>query len=146
MRGTWLLVALAGAAPGLLAADLPRPLADTLTAVETAFRDGDGRALRKSFSSVTRVRVDLGALTGGAASFSAGQFQVVMEGVFAGRRTESLAIAEDGVVLDGATAYAQARWHHSAVAGGTDRRRDTLTLVLRLEDGKWRVVELRAGR
>jgi ketosteroid isomerase-like protein len=146
VRGTWLLVALAGAAPGLLAADVPAPLAETLSRVSGAFQAEDARAVRKSCSSRTRVRVDLGSLSGGAASYAGSQLQVVMDGIFARRHTESFDVPDSDVRMDGDTAYAQGRWTHRAEDGDADLRKDTLTLVLRREDEGWRVVEMRAGR
>jgi hypothetical protein len=129
-----------------LLAAAPPSLTSRLSALQDAFRAEDARGVRESCSGRTRVRVDLGALTAGAATYGAGQLEVVMKRVFKERRTESFAMAPSGPTVDADAAYATAQWRHGEDAGSGDVRSDALTFVLHREGDDWRVVELRASR
>jgi hypothetical protein len=129
-----------------LLAAAPPALGSRLAALQDAFRGEDARAVRDSCSARTRVRVDLGPLTAGAASYGPGQLEVVMKRVFKERRTESFELAPAGPTVDDDAAYATAQWRHGEDAGTGDVQSDALTFVLHREGAEWRVVELRASR
>jgi ketosteroid isomerase-like protein len=130
-----------------LGADPSPALEARLSSLQAAFRSEDARAVRASCSGRTRVRVDLGELTGGSASYGPGQLEAVMRRVFRERRTESFEMSASGATVDGErAAYATADWRHRAEDGEGEARQDSLTFVLHREDADWRVVELRASR
>ncbi len=117
-----------------------------LECIEKAFRQADAEALRPSFPSEGKVRVQLPELTSGSGSYGAGQLQVLFGRIFRDQATESFSFPRRDVRIstDG-TAFARARWvrKHPAASGDGE---DVLTFTLRQDDGDWRIHEVRSSR
>jgi len=143
------LVAAAAAANGApwLRADGPDPkLWSRLQRIESSFRGGDAGALRPSFASRGKVRVDLRGLTEGPASYGSGQLQVIFEKIFDGNRTREFAFRKQDVTVPApGTAFAKGRWVRRTRTGGQESV-DTLTFTLREENRDWRIHEILTSR
>ena len=112
--------------------------------IETAFRSGDAEALRVSFPSTAKVRVDLKDVTDGPASYGPGQLQVVFAQLFRACRTREFVFRKEDVSGASGTAFARGRW----VRGnrGSPEMVDSLSFTLRREDGDWRIHEILSSR
>jgi hypothetical protein len=145
------VAALAGAAglqhtPSLRADGVDPRLTSRLQHIESAFRGGDAGALRPSFASTGKVRVDLKDLTDGPASYGPGQLQVIFGQIFDGHRTREFAFRKQDVTVPSpGTAFAKGRWVRRARTGGQETA-DTLTFTLREENRDWRIYEILTSR
>jgi hypothetical protein len=143
--------ALAGAAglqhtPSLRADGVDSRLTFRLQHIESAFRGGDAGALRPSFASTGKVRVDLKDLTEGPVSYGPGQLQVIFGQIFEGHRTREFAFRKQDVTVPSpGTAFAKGRWVRRARTGGQETA-DTLTFTLREENRDWRIYEILTSR
>lgn len=140
---------LASASPAGISTSLTDPadaLWSRLRRIERAFRQGDAGALRASFCSSGKLRVDLRDVPDSPASYAPGQLQVIFAQMFAEARTREFAFRRDEVALPSeGTAFARARWVREARSGeATDVQ--PLTFTLREEDGDWRIHEILAPR
>lgn len=124
----------------------PPALGSRLQRIEEAFRRGDAGALRDSCPSNGKVRVDLKGLTGGPASYGAGQLQVVFDRIFDDHRTREFAFRKDDVSMSSPrTAFARGRWVRNRHPGAQETV-EHLTFTLREEGGDWRIHEIRSSR
>jgi len=139
----------------LAAAATPTPLAwatsgeaaalrARLEAIEAALRRGDAEALRAAATRDGRVRVDLRGLPDAQGSYGSGQLQVVLGRVFEAFETRSFAFDDEAREGRPPTVFARGAWVRRPRDGGTEVR-DTLTFALRLEQGDWRIVEIRSS-
>jgi hypothetical protein len=116
-----------------------------LRRIESAFRAGDAAALRASFPSTSRLRVDLPDVPGCPASYGPGQLQVIFGQIFAEAATREFAFARADVTQPSAgTAFARGRWVRGDAGAG--ERADVVTFTLREEAGDWRIHEILAVR
>jgi hypothetical protein len=117
-----------------------------LRSIEAAFRQGDATALRLSFSTAGKVRVELKDVPGGQRWYAPSQLQVIFAQIFDQYATRELAFPKTDVTLSSAgTAFARGRWLRRARHGGPDST-DTLTFTLCEEGGDWRILEIRSSR
>lgn len=117
-----------------------------LRRIEAAFRQGDAPSLRTSFSSTTKVRLDLREVAEVQGSFGPGQLQVIFGQVFEASGTSEFAFPLQQVTLPSKeTAFARGRWVLRSRPGGAQTV-ETLTFTLREEDGDWRILEIRSSR
>lgn len=143
--GCALLLALCLAPRGAAASPAParqEALAARLRHIEEAFRGDDAGALRASFTTRGKLRLDLPQVPGCPASYGAGQLQVIFGQLFADARTRSFAFADDGGSVPEDTVFARARWARA----GPGAPSQALTFTLREEDGDWRIHEIVAAR
>lgn len=149
MRGArGLRAALLGLAPALLARDAPAVdgLDARLRQVESAFREGDSAALRASFATSGKVRVDLKDLTEGLGWYACGQLQVLFSRVFQEYATRELVFrAEDVTESSAGTAFARGHWVRRPRRGGSEIA-ETVVLTLREEKGDWHILEIHSSR
>lgn len=149
--GPGLLLALL-ALPGSGLASTPSPEADNealwarLRRIESAFREGDANALRLSFPSSGKIRVEIKDLTEGQTWYAPAQLQVIFGQIFEGFATREMAFRRSEVTLSpSGTAFARGRWVRRGQRGGPETV-DTLTFTLREESGDWRILEIRSSR
>ncbi len=117
-----------------------------LRSIEAAFRQGDASALRLSFSTAGKVRVELKDVPGGERWYAPSQLQVIFAQIFEQYSTRELAFAKTDVTLSSSgTAFARGRWLRRARPGGPDST-DILTFTLCEEGGGWRILEIRSSR
>ena len=117
-----------------------------LRRIEDAFRAGDAGALRTSFPSAAKMRLDLPDVPGCPASYGPGQAQVVFAQLFSAAATRHFDFQGDDVTRPSeGTAFARARWTRSD-PGGRNGPTHSLTFTLREEDGGWRIHEIVATR
>lgn len=117
-----------------------------LRRIESAFRAGDAAALRASFPSSARLRVDLPDVPGCPGSYGAGQLQVIFAQMFADAPTREFDFEKNDVTRPSAgTAFARGRWLRATTPGGSERV-DLVTFTLREEAGDWRIHEILAVR
>lgn len=137
----------AAAGVALRAADAT-PEADALRArlamLERAVRDGDAAALRAAATRAGRVRLDLGGLDDAQGSYAPGQLEAVLSRVFQAVETRSFRLEADRRHAADVTAFARGVWVRRPRDGGAEIR-ETLTFVLRVEEGDWRIVEIRSS-
>jgi hypothetical protein len=115
-----------------------------LGAIEGAVRRGDAGALRAAATRDGRVRVDLHGLPGAQGSYGPGQLQVVLRRVFDAFETHAFAFDDERRERAPSMVFAGGTWVRRPRRGG-DEVRDTLTFALRLEEGDWRIVEIRSS-
>ena len=115
-----------------------------LDAIAGAVRRGDAGALRAAATRDGRVRVDLRGLPDAQGSYGPGQLQVVLGRVFEAFETRSFAFDDEARKGGPPTVFARGAWVRRPRAGGSETR-DTLTFALRLEEGDWRIVEIRSS-
>ncbi len=125
-------------------AELP-PTAALLARLAGAFRSGDPEPLRQLASPRGRVHVDIEAAGRIRGAYAAGQLAAVFARVFADCETRSFEFLPDTLRSSGPSAFARASWVRR-VRGEPRDLEQTLTFVLALEDGGWRLVEIRASR
>lgn len=131
---------------GAPAEEPDRNLMARLRRIEAAFCQGDATSLRASFSGTTKVWLDLREVTDVQGSFGPGQLQVIFGQVFAAFGTAEFAFPLQQVTLPSKeTAFARGRWVRLSRPGGA-RAVETLTFTLRVEDGDWRILEIRSSR
>jgi len=136
-------LAAALASPAVLAAD---DLTARLRRVERAFRAADALALRSSFPSTGKVRVDLADLSDGQNWYASGQLQFLFGRIFGAYTTTDLRFREEDVAQPTpGTAFARGRWVRRPRRGGPEIT-ETLVLTLREEDRDWRVLEMLTSR
>jgi len=117
-----------------------------LRQVESAFREGDATALRPSFATSGKVRVELKDFTGGPGWYASGQLQILFSRVFQDYATRELMFRTDDVTESTpGTAFARGRWVRRPRRGGDDISQ-TVVLTLREEKGDWRILEIRTSR
>ncbi len=119
-------------------------LGERLERLAGALRAGDADALADAATRGGRVRLDLRGIADARGSYSAGQLRAVLRRVFASLRTRAFRFDSDAREADEATVFARGAWRVAAQEGGAETRQ-TLTFVLRREDGDWRIVELRSS-
>jgi len=117
-------------------------LASRLQRIEAAFRGGDAGALRASFTTRGKLRLDVPQVPGCPASYGAGQLQVIFGQLFAAARTRSFAFEQEDAPSSDDTAFARALWRRDDPHDGGQ----ALTFTLREEDGDWRIHEIVAPR
>lgn len=125
---------------------LPVGLQTRLQRIEAAFREGDATALRRSFASTGKMRVDLKDLTEGQEAYGAGQLQVIFGQIFENFQTRGFSFDPDEVsVSSPGTAFARGRWTR---AGRRERVElvEILTFTLRGDGSDWRILEIRSSR
>jgi hypothetical protein len=146
-----LLLALAalafGAASGEASAQpLPAGLQSRLQHIEAAFRAGDAGALRRSFATSGKLRVDLKDLTDGQEAYGASQLQVIFAQIFESCRKSDFRFAQDEVSVPSAgTAFARGRWTRTGRRERVELA-ETLTFTLRDDGSDWRILEIRSSR
>jgi len=132
--------------PAIEAGDGSEALWTRLRRIQSDFRSGDAPSLRTSFSSTTRLRVDLEGFTDRRASYAPGQLQVIFGEIFEEHRTREMNFERNDVTLSpGGTAFARGRWVRRPKHGGAETV-DSLTFTLREEGGDWRILEIRSSR
>lgn len=141
------VTALGALAMGLvLVTEAARADADALRAriatIERAVVRGDAAALCAGATRSGRVRIELSGLADARGSYGPGQLQVVLQRVFTAFETRAFAFEDDPRTGE-PTVFARGVWVRRAREGG-DEARDTLTFALRLEEGEWRIVEIRS--
>jgi hypothetical protein len=125
---------------------LPPGLQERLQRIESAFRDGDASALRRSFATSGKLRVDLKNLTEGQEAYGASQLQVIFTQIFEGCRTSDFRFALDEVsVPSPGTAFARGRWTRTGRRERVELA-ETLTFTLRDDGSDWRILEIRSSR
>jgi hypothetical protein len=116
-----------------------------LRSIEGAFERGDATALRVSFSTAGKVRVDLKDLTDGQRWYAPSQLQVIFAQIFEQYATRELAFRKADVTLaSSGTAFARGRWVRRSRHGGPESM-DTLTFTLCEEGGDWHILEIRSS-
>jgi hypothetical protein len=117
-----------------------------LRSIESAFERGDATALRNSFSTAGKVRVELKDVTGGQRWYAPSQLQVIFAQIFEQHATRELVFKDADVTLASpGTAFARGRWVRRARHGGPEST-ETLTFTLCEEGGDWRILEIRSSR
>lgn len=117
-----------------------------LRRIEGAFREGDANALRLSFPSAGKIRVEIKDLTEGQSWYAPAQLQVIFSQIFEAFATREMAFRRSDVTLSpSGTAFARGRWVRRGQHGGPETV-DTLTFTLREEGGDWRILEIRSSR
>lgn len=141
-----LLLALVVPLPAAANESMPTELLTRLQQIEAAFRQGDAGALRLSFTTAGKLRVDLKELTEGRESYGAGQLQVIFGRIFDDFATRAFAFRRDEVRLSSqGTAFARGRWVRASRREGIELT-DTLTFTLRADRSDWRILEIRSSR
>ena len=132
---------------GWLASQGPEPptTATVLARLAGAFRSGQTEPLRELASVTGRVHVDLEGTLPVRGAYGPGQLAAVFARVFAGCETRSFQYLPDGGRASDTSAFARARWVKRARGEQRDVEQ-TLTFTFALEDGAWRLVEIRASR
>lgn len=119
--------------------------APALQRLAGAFRSGDPEPLRDLASRRARVHVDMEGAGPIRGAYGAGQLAAVFARVFAACETRSFDFLPEAQSSSGPSSFARARWVRR-VRGEQRDLEQTLTFVLALEDGAWRLVEIRASR
>lgn len=144
-RVATLVFALAALAPrAWSAAGEAGALHARLDAIASAVRRGDAEALGAASTRGGRVRVDLRGLPDAQGSYGSGQLQVVLGRVFDAFETRSFDFDDEAGEGGPSTAFARGAWVRRPRGGGAEVR-ETLTFALRLEEGDWRMVEIRSS-
>lgn len=144
LTAAWLGLACCGWLAAQTAEQLPKTAA-ALQRLAGAFRSGNPEPLRELASQRARVHVDLEGAGQIRGAYGAGQLVAVFARVFAECETRSFEFLPEAQSSSGPSAFARARWVRRARAEQRDLEQ-TLTFVLALEDGAWRLVEIRASR
>ena len=132
---------------GWLASQSPEPptTATVLARLASAFRSGQTEPLRELASVAARVHVDLEGARPVRGAYGPGQLAAVFARVFADCETRSFQYFPDAQRTSGTSAFARASWVRRA-KGEQRNVEQTLTFAFALEDGAWRLVEIRASR
>lgn len=136
--------AFAPAPPAPAAAAEAAALHACLDDVAGAVRRGDAALLRALATRGGRVRVDLRGVPDAQGSYAPGQLQVVLARVFEAFETRSFAFDDEAREGAAPLVFARGAWVRRPRDGGAEVR-ETLTFALRLEQGAWRMVEIRSS-